>query len=86
MRKICAFIDESGAFGWDLENSSVSTCFVITAIIVEECRIEELKTALEIIRKKYFQEGEMKSSKVGQNHKRRVKIIEELLSLPFMIY
>ena len=86
MRKVCAFIDESGAFGWELSNPSVSTCFVITAIVVEECCIEQVMASVEKIRKKYFQEGEMKSSKVGQNHKRRVKIIEELLPLPFMIY
>ena len=65
MRKVCAFIDESGAFGWNLSNPSVSTCFVITAIIVEESNVELLKTSVEKIRKKYFQEGEMKSSKVG---------------------
>lgn len=86
MRKVCAFIDESGAFGWNLDNRTVSTCFVITAIIVEECYVEQLKYSIQLIRDKYFQKGEMKSSKVGQNHKRRLKIIEELMPLPFMIY
>ena len=86
MRRVCAYIDESGAFGWNLSNPSVSTCFVVTAIIVEECNIDSLKESLECIREKYFQKGEMKSSKVGQCHKRRTKILEELLPLPFSIF
>mgnify|MGYP001083551190 CR=1 FL=1 len=36
MEREYAFIDEYGNFGWDLENPSVATHYIITAIIVKE--------------------------------------------------
>lgn len=36
MEKVYAFTDEYGAFGWEIDNPSVSTHFIITAIIVKE--------------------------------------------------
>lgn len=42
MERIYAFTDESGAFGWDLENENVSTHFLITAILVEESDLYSL--------------------------------------------
>ena len=35
VERVYAFTDESGAFGWDIENPNVSTHFIITAIIVK---------------------------------------------------
>ena len=34
MELVYAFTDEYGAFGWDIQNPSVSTHFIITAIII----------------------------------------------------
>lgn len=85
VERIYAFTDESGAFGWDLSNPSVSTTFIITAIIVKETDVPVLKEKLEEIRKKHFQTGEMKSSAVGKNHNRRKRILADILPLPFTI-
>ena len=74
MDRVYAFTDESGAFGWDLDNSTVSTHFIISAIIVKECDLDELRNKVEVIRKRFFQTGEMKSSKVGKKHRRRKMI------------
>ncbi len=86
MEKIYAFTDESGSFGWKLDNESVSTHFIITAIIVRDSKVDSLRSDLERIRKHYFQTGEMKSSKVGSDHRRRIKILGELLKLDFTIF
>lgn len=86
MDRVYAFTDESGAFGWDLDNPNVSTHFIITAIIVDEKKLESLRVAVESIRQKYFQTGEMKSSRVGKNHSRRKRILAELLPLPFTVF
>lgn len=86
MERIYAFTDESGAFGWDLDNSNVSTHFVISAIIVKESDVSELRNSVEEIRAKYFQKGEMKSSKIGRKHDRRKRILSELTKLPFSIF
>lgn len=86
MDRVYAFTDESGAFGWDLDNPNVSTHFIITAIIVDEKKLESLRVAVESIRQKYFQTGEMKSSRVGKNHSRRKRILAELLPLSFTVF
>jgi len=83
--RIFAFTDESGAFGWDLDNETVSTHFLITAILVKESDLYGLRNSVESIRQKYFQTGEMKSSHIGRNHQRRIKVLNDLLELPFSI-
>ena len=67
-----AFIDEFGAFGYDFENPGCTTHFLIGAVIVDESNLLFVSERVENIRKKYFQQGEIKSSKIGRNHKRRV--------------
>jgi len=86
MERIFAFTDEYGAFGWDLDNLDVSTHFIITAIIVKESDLEVLRDGVEAVRKKHFQTGEMKSSKIGSNHARRKRVIADLQPLPFSIF
>lgn len=86
MGKVYAFTDEYGSYGWQLDNPDVSTHFIITAIIIEESNLDRLRTETENIRKKFFQTGEIKSSKVGSNHRRRITIINELLKLDFNIF
>ena len=81
MKRVYAFIDESGAFGWNLENPSVSRFFILTAVIVEETELEVLTNEAKKIKEKFFQTGEMKSSKIGTNYERRKKILDEISKL-----
>lgn len=83
MERMYAFTDEYGAFGYDLDNPSVSTHFIITAVIVKDSDLEAYETGAEAIRKKYFQTGEIKSSKLGADkHHRRMLILNEIAALP----
>ena len=83
MERMYAFTDEYGAFGYDLDNPSVSTHFIITAIIVRESDLEAYTAGAEAIRKKYFQTGEIKSSKLGpEKHHRRMLILQDISALP----
>lgn len=50
MEKVYAFTDESGSFGWDLDNKNTSTHFIITAIIVRESDVDAVRTAVADIR------------------------------------
>lgn len=86
MDRVYAFTDEYGGFGWNLVNPTVSSNYIITAIIVKESDLETFTVQSEAIRKKYFQAGEMKSSKVGKNHRRRQLILNALMPLPFKIF
>ena len=81
-----AFVDEFGIPNLDLSNQNVSSHFIVTAIIIGESKISELEGLLEPIRKRHFQTGEMKSSKVGSNDHRRKQILSELSNLEFNIY
>ena len=83
---VYAFTDEYGAFGWDLSNSSVSTHFIITAIIVKESDLDEFSEKAEALRKKHFQKGEIKSSKIGKDHSRRMRILADVQDMPFKIF
>lgn len=84
--RVIAFTDEYGAFGWDIEKADVSTHFIISAILVKESDLEEFRTKAELIRKKYFQTGEIKSKTTGDKHNKRLKILAEIKELPFTVF
>jgi len=84
--KTVAYIDEYGNSGLDFTNPQNSPHFIVTAIIVTENDVESIEKDLEIIRQQNFQTGEIKSSNVGKNDRRREKILRELCSLNFSIY
>ena len=86
MERIYAFIDEYGQFGWDLGKPDVSSSFIITAIIVKECDLTKYTKGAEEIRQRFFQTGEIKSSKVANDSNRRKRILSELSKLPFKIF
>lgn len=68
------YIDESGD-----ENLNISTgasrFYVLAAVVVAETNAGNLLKAAADLRKKYFQSGEIKSSKIGSNLDRRIKIL-----------
>lgn len=86
MERVYAFTDEYGAFGWDIDNPSVSTHFIITAIIVKESELEEYADKVDSIRRKYFQAGEIKSKTIGNNHQKRQQILNDLEAVPYRIF
>lgn len=83
---VYAFTDEYGAFGWDIDNPSVSTHFIITAIIVKASDLDSFAQQAEALRKKHFQTGEIKSSKIGKDHRRRLRILNDLQDMPFSVF
>jgi len=86
MKTQLAFIDEFGNFGYDFEKENVSSHFIISAIILNKEELHLLEDGLEPIRKKHFQQGEMKSSKVGSNDERRIRILHDLKELDYHLF
>lgn len=86
MSKKYAFIDEFGAFGFDFDNPGCSSHFIVVAIVVDDKDLETVSNGIEIIRRKNFQTGEIKSSKIGKKHSRRIAVLNELKQLPFHIF
>ncbi len=86
MDRLYAFIDESGAFGGDTRNPSVSKYFIVTAIILKKEDLKNAKLCTEQICKQNFGTSEMKSSGIGSNSKRRLKILNELNAIPYKYF
>ena len=84
MNQVIAFADEFGNNSFKF--STESTHFIIASIIVNYKDLDEFYLEVEKIRSKYFQKGEIKSSKIKDNHKRRLLILKEIVNLKFNIY
>jgi Protein of unknown function (DUF3800) len=84
MKNVMAFVDEYGNNSFDF--SSQGSHFIVSAILIDEDKQGDIEAEIEVIRKKYFQKGEMKSSGVGSNDQRRLIILRELIKIDFRIY
>lgn len=84
MKKVIAFADEFGNNSFDFENQG--SHFIIASVIINEDALSEIKVQLEEIRTRFFQTGEIKSSKVKNNHNRRILILRELKKINFSVY
>ena len=84
MKQVIAFADEFGNNSFKF--SSESTHFIAAAIIVNIEDLDEFYNGVENIRGKYFQTGEIKSSKIKDNHTRRKIILNEIVKLKFNVY
>ncbi len=64
MERIHAYIDGSGAYGFDFSKEANSTHFIITAVTVKESDIPQVEEAVKkLIAVFGFKNGEIKSSK-----------------------
>lgn len=68
------FIDESGDENLNI-SSGASRFYVLAAVLVDEGRTQDFLAKAEALRRRYFQCGEIKSSKIGVNLDRRRKIL-----------
>lgn len=85
MNKKIAYVDEFGNNSFEFETQG--SHFIVAAIICQQDKIEQIENSINNIRKKHgFQTGEIKSSKVSKNYKRRIRILEDLVKLDFSIY
>jgi len=80
------FIDESGDPHITSDTEGVSSYYVITAIIIKPDNIENCIDMARSIITRYFQTGEMKSNRVGNNTRRRSIILNALSTIPFKHY
>ncbi len=87
-----AYIDECGNFGFNFENKEVSGLggsslyYIVCAVIVKDKDIPALEIETNRIHNNNgFQTGELKSSLIGNNNKRRTKILTEFLTLDFSL-
>ena len=85
MNKIAAYADEYGNNSFQF--SSQGSHFIVATVICNSHKVIELENAVDEIRKKHnFQKGEIKSSGISKNHKRRIKVLNDVIKLDLSIY
>lgn len=78
-----AFIDETGNSSLEVDKQGNTSHFIITAIIIPENKVAEIEKRFDEIRERYVGKGELKSSKLRKNPKRRIEILKELDELEY---
>lgn len=77
-----AFIDEYGDANLKIGVEGVSHYYILCAILVADNE-NEIRQKLELLSDDEFSGGEMKSSNIGNNHKRRIIILNRLNDIPY---
>lgn len=80
-----AFIDEFGTNSIAFDKKDVSTHFIITCILINKSKEIRIKEEIDKIRQSNFQQSEIKSSNVGNDDGRRLKILSEIVQSDFQI-
>jgi len=80
------YIDESGTNELDSSKSGVSHLFFCIAIILKNSDIRHISNELHSISNKYCSGAEIKSNRIGTNHKQRLKYLNRITKLPFSYY
>lgn len=84
-QSITAFADEFGNNSFDF--TSQGSHFIIAAVITKTENMDSLRDKIfEIRRKHNFQTGEIKSSGVGPNHSRRIRVLKDIAQLNISVY
>jgi hypothetical protein len=87
MDRTYAFVDESGNTDLDTSKGGSSGFFIVCSILVAETDLDAAYAQAEELRKRHFQSGEIKSSKLKlKDSDRRARILNELADLPFKLY
>lgn len=81
MERLHVFVDEYGDPHLDVSKDGVSSTYIVAALCVRNGDLEQVLSDAEIIRRRYFQTGEMKSSSIGPNDSRRLKVVRDLSKL-----
>lgn len=80
---LLAFIDEYGDPGLNTDKPGCSRLFIVVALIIESSSYDDMVSCVNLIRKKYFSGAELKSSRIGNNHSRRLNLLKEIQGEPF---
>ncbi|MBP3984277.1 DUF3800 domain-containing protein [Pseudoxanthomonas helianthi] len=86
MERLHVFIDEFGDANLDVAKNGVSSTYIVAAVCVRERVLDSAKASAEDIRKKHFQSGEMKSSLIGSNDERRLKLLRDISKLDTFVF
>lgn len=85
MERLHVFVDEYGDPNLDVEREGASAAYIVAAACVRESALNKAVADVAAIRRRYFQSGEMKSSSIGANDRRRLQIVRDLSKLDIFV-
>ncbi len=83
---LTAFVDECGTNELDSNKQGVSHLFICVAIVVNYEAIRIIEIEMRSISSELCGGAEVRSSKIGSNHHRRLQFINRIKNLPFGYY
>lgn len=86
MNNQLAYVDEFGTNALEFGAADVHTHFIVSAVLVGRNDYAQIVNEVEAVRRKHFQTGEIKSSKVAQDDSRRLKILRDLRDIKFHVF
>lgn len=78
MGKHYVFVDERGS-----PTLKDPTPYVLLGIFIHEDKLEQAQIQIDKVAREMFSGGEIKSSKIGSDHNRRIKVLHELKKIDF---
>ncbi len=80
-----AYFDESGSFGYDFDKPGTTPYFIVCAIIADPKQEPILVEAVQNVKKNEKIEGELKSSSIGSDYRKRFRVLQAFQKLQFHV-
>lgn len=80
---IWAFVDESGDSNLAIEKQGASKIFVCAAVLIDNDDLDAAEAEMTELSRTEFNNAEIKSSNIGKNHERRLRILEKIARINF---
>jgi hypothetical protein len=81
-----AFVDEYGQANLDVDQPDVGSHFVLAAVLVEAGDAVGVRAAVDAVRAKHCQAGELRSKRLAKNPTRFRAVLDDLNPIPFRFY
>jgi len=78
-----AFVDESGDPNLEVQKEGVSSHYVVVAVVLKKEQLDTAKGIVRKVRAEHFSGAEIKSSSVGPNYERRLRILADFANAPW---
>lgn len=83
---LTAFVDETGNHDLEITKDGASNLFICVAVVVNDDQSKLVEERMREISRDEFSNSEVKSSGIGGNHNRRLKILNKIKDLSFGYY
>lgn len=81
--RINIFVDECGTAELDLSKPNVSRFFILVAVLLDDEQMIEAKRSLDLVADRLCGGAEIKSSRIGNDGRRRIRFLEAIQDIDF---